>query len=463
LAKNLNPEQVEAVYDKSGPLLVIAGPGSGKTTILTRRIARLLVDSRDERFKILALTFTTKAANEMKERVESIVGDEVNRLFISTFHGFCFDVLRKYGSYLGLDKEFTIYDQSSTNDYLEILIEAVQEEISKEDVSTYPLLEVYTDQQYLRKEASKYVHAISRLKNQLKGPEDIPVNSRKYDNKFRLIYKLYNKKLRENTAIDYGDLLFLTYQLFKKKPFIAKQYRRVYKHLLIDEAQDTNKAQFEIVKLFCGDKYENLFIVADEDQLIYEWNDAKFEYLLEYANIYNSKIIQMFENYRCPQPVLNMANQLIRLNVNRLDTKQDLKANKNGKEEAVFLNKYSYPEIESSKVSNQIFEIDDFDNTCIIARNRFVLSQVEKSLKEKGIPFSYPSTSERFSSKEAKILVAFLQSIFNEDDRIHISYICNYFNINIGDLFVLKDNTLLNEFLEVIQNDNPELYKIIKK
>src|SRR5699024_523085 len=115
------------------------------------------------------------------------------------------------------------------------------------------------------------------------------------------------------------------------------------------------------------------------------------------------------------------------------------------------------------KVSNQIFEIDDFDNTCIIARNRFVLSQVEKSLKEKGIPFSYPSTSERFSSKEAKILVAFLQSIFNEDDRIHISYICNYFNINIGDLFVLKDNTLLNEFLEVIQNDNPELYKIIKK
>src|SRR5699024_458591 len=168
-----------------------------------------------------------------------------------------------------------------------------------------------------------------RIKNQLKGTEDIPVNSRKYNNKFRLIYKLYNKKLRENTAIDYGDLLFLTYQLFTEKPFIAKQYRRVFKHLLIDEAQDTNKAQFELIKAFCGKDYANIFIVADEDQLIYEWNDAKFEYLLEFVKLYDARTIQMFENYRCPESVLKMANQLIKLNVNRLTSKKDLQANKN--------------------------------------------------------------------------------------------------------------------------------------
>src|SRR5699024_9112312 len=236
-------------------------------------------ETSGERFRILALTFTNKAADEMKERVEQLVGDEVDRLFISTFHGFCFEVLRKYGSYINLDNNFTIYDQSAdTNNYIALLIEAIQDELNNEHSTKTNELSRFQNNQVLKNDASKLLNAIFRLKNRLITPEDIPSNSRKYDNTFRAVYDLYNKKLRENNVIDFSDLLLLTHQLFKDKPFIAKQYRKTFKHLLIDEAQDTNKAQFEIIKAFCGDDYENMCIVANEDQLIYEWNNAKCAY-----------------------------------------------------------------------------------------------------------------------------------------------------------------------------------------
>ncbi|UFU00843.1 ATP-dependent helicase [Radiobacillus kanasensis] len=459
---NLNNQQREAVFDESGPLLIIAGPGSGKTTILTRRIARILSDSTGEKFKILALTFTTKAANEMKERVEQLAGDEVNRLLISTFHGFCFDVLRKYGSYIGLNNEFTIYDQSSeTNDYVEILIDAVNEEIMQNNPTTCKLLSSYSESSTLRNSAPKLLNAISKLKNQLKGPEDIPINSRKFDPSFKLIYKLYNEKLRVSNAIDYGDLLYLTYRLFKEKPFISKQYRRIFKHLLIDEAQDTNKAQFELVRSFCGSDYRNIFIVADEDQLIYEWNDAKFEYLLEFVKIYEAKTIQMFENYRCPEPVLNMANRLIKLNVNRLAIKRDLKANKSTSESVVELNEYKFPEDESEDVTVKIKQLNEYNNTCIIARNRFVLKQMEMDMKEKGIPYNYPSTSERFLSREAKIVIALLQAVFNEDDKVHINLLCDYFGKDINEILSLNDQTLFRQFLNYVQEENETLVRYL--
>lgn len=464
LTEQLNHQQKEAVFNNNGPLLVIAGPGSGKTHILTRRIARVISDSDGEKFKILALTFTTKAANEMKERVEELIGEEVNRLFISTFHGFCFEILRKYGSYIGLNNEFTIYDQASdTNNYIEILIEAVQEEIERPESTNLHLLTHYTDAQLLRNDAKKFLNAISRLKNKLVTPKDIPNNSRKYDETFRVIYELYEKKLRANNAIDYSDLLLLTYRLFTEKPFIAKQYRRVYKHLLIDEAQDTNKAQFELIKAFCGKDYSNIFIVADEDQLIYEWNDARFEYLLEFIELYNAKTIQLFENYRCPDSVLKMANQLIKLNVNRLTSKKDLRANKFGEEENVILNKYDYPEQESDAITQEIDKIKEFNNTCIIARNRFVLKRIESNLKEMDIPFTYPSTTERFLTKEAKVIVALLQSVFNEQDKIHINYLCDYFALNTDDLINFKDQTRFAQFIEAIAEYEPDLSAILNE
>jgi len=464
LKEHLNPQQNEAVFDNNGPLLVIAGPGSGKTHILTKRIARIISETSGEKFKVLALTFTTKAANEMKERVEKLIGEEVNRLFISTFHGFCFEVLRKYGSYIGLNNEFTIYDQSlDTNNYVELLIEAVQEEIEDGESSTSQLLSRYTNIQLLRNDAVKLLNAISSLKNKLVTPDDIPKNSRRYDEAFRSIYSLYERKLRANNVIDFADLLLLTHRLFTEKSFIAKQYRRVFRHLLIDEAQDTNKAQFELIKAFCGEDYENIFIVADEDQLIYEWNDARFEYLLEFVKLYDARTIQMFENYRCPESVLRMANRLIKLNVNRLTSKKDLQANKKNDEDNIILNQYEYPEEESKAITQDIYNINNFNNTCIIARNRFVLQNIENNLKEMNIPFNYPSTAERFLTKEAKITIALLQSVFNEQDTVHINYLCDYFALNADDLITLKDQTRFMQFIEAIVENEPTLATILNE
>src|SRR5699024_3309641 len=184
-------------------------------------------------------------------------------------------------------------------------------------------------------------------------------------------------------VIDFSDLLLLTHQLFKDKPSITNHERNIFNHLLCDKAQDTNKSTFEIIKAFCGDDYENMFIVADEDQLIYEWNDAKFEYLLEFMKIYKARTIQMFENYRCPESILNMANQLIKLNVNRLNNKKDLRANKNNSDNNVSLIQYDTPEIESELITSEIIKTNDFNNTCVIARNRFVLELIEEELNNK--------------------------------------------------------------------------------
>ncbi|NLJ19449.1 ATP-dependent helicase [Globicatella sulfidifaciens] len=460
----LNPQQREAVFDDDGPLLVIAGPGSGKTHILTRRIARIITETSGERFRLLALTFTNKAADEMKERVEQLVGDEVDRLFISTFHGFCFEVLRKYGSYINLDNNFTIYDQSAnTNNYIALLIEAIQDELNEEFSTKNNVLSRYENKQVLKNDASKLLNAIFRLKNRLVTPEDIPHDSRKYDKIFRTVYTLYNKKLRDNNVIDFSDLLLLTYQLFKDKPFIAKQYRKTFKHLLIDEAQDTNKAQFEIIKALCGDNYENIFIVADEDQLIYEWNDARFEYLLEFMKIYKARTVQMFENYRCPESILNMANQLIKLNVNRLNNKKDLRANKNNSDNNVSLTQYDTPEMESESITNEILKVNDFNNTCVIARNRFILELIEEDLKNKEIPFNYPSTSERFFTQEVQILIALLYATFNEEDTVNINIVCDYFNLDSEDLFTIEDQTRFSQFIQAVTEQEPELAKTLSK
>lgn len=458
IKNELNPQQKEAVYDNDGPLLVIAGPGSGKTHILTRRIARIISESSGERFKVLALTFTNKAADEMKARIEQLVGDEVERVFISTFHGFCFEVLRKYGSYIGLNNDFTIYDQSAnTNNYVALLIEAIQDELNNKDSAKLNLLSRYQNHHTLKTDAPKALNIISKLKNNLITPSDIPYDSRKYNETFRTIYSLYEQKLRANNIIDFPDLLLLAYKLFTEKPFIANQYRKSFKHLLIDEAQDTNKAQFEIIKAFCGKDYENIFIVADEDQLIYEWNDARFEYLLEFMKIYEARTIQMFENYRCPKTILNMANQLIKLNVNRLSDKKDLRANKNNNDDSVSLNRFATPEKESEAIIGEINKIKDFNNTCVIARNRFILELIEEELNNNKIPFNYPSTTERFFTKEAHILITMLHASFNEQDTININVLCDYFDLDAEDLFTLEEQTRFIQFIHAIKENHPEL------
>lgn len=456
LLTELNEQQQDAVLHKEGALLVIAGPGSGKTTILTRRIAYLLTQSKNEKFKILALTFTTKAANEMKERVEQFIGEEVKRVFIGTFHSFCSDVLRKYGSYIGINNEFTIYEKE--NDYVSLLIEAIQEELMKENSNTSEALSRFRDDQLLRSNANKLYAAISGLKNRLIPPEKIHQVGLKFGKELQPAYQLYNNKLRANNAVDFADLLFLTHKLFKEKEFISKQYRTVFKYLLIDEAQDTNKAQFELVQAFCGSEYRNVFVVADEDQLIYEWNDARFEYLMQFVKNQDATILQMFENYRCPKEILSAANRLIRLNLLRLKDKKDLNANKISLEKAIYLTEYNDSHGEAQGVINLIEEFKCYNKICIIARNKFVLSDFEQKLKEREIPYYMAKTDDRFISIEVNTVMNLLQSAFNEEDKFHIRLICDYFEMNIDDFLLLTDSgTLYMRLIQQLSTTNEDL------
>ncbi|UOF91464.1 UvrD-helicase domain-containing protein [Fodinisporobacter ferrooxydans] len=262
LLDGLNDQQREAVLHKDGSLLVISGPGSGKTTILTRRIAYLLNESKGETFKILALTFTTKAANEMKERIEKYVGNDVKRLFIGTFHSFCCDVLRKYGSYIGIDNEFTLYENNG--EYIQLLIEAIQDELARSDSKYRDILMKFKEDAVLRNSVQGIYAKIIQLKNRLIAPAEIHQVGSNFSEDFRVMYQLYNEKLRANNVVDFADLLFLSCKLFQERPFIGKQYRNVYRYLLIDEAQDTNKAQFELIQALCGREHRNVFVVACE-------------------------------------------------------------------------------------------------------------------------------------------------------------------------------------------------------
>ncbi|MEI2400099.1 ATP-dependent helicase, partial [Paenibacillus phytohabitans] len=434
---NLNEQQKKAVLHNEGALLVLAGPGSGKTTILTKRIIRLLQESENEKFKILALTFTTKAANEMKERLEASLENDVRRAFIGTFHSFCSDVLKKYGSYIGLNNEFTIYERES--DYVHLLIEAIKEEIADGNSENKELIGVFSDEQVLRSNADQLYASISKLKSRLISPENVKDLRIENQKEIGVVYKLYNNKLRANNAVDFADLLFLTHQLFTQKPFISKQYRNNFKYLLIDEAQDTNKAQFELIQAFCGEDYKNLFIVADEDQLIYEWNDARFEYLLQFVKNQQAGILQMFENYRCPKDILTVANRLISININRFSQKQGLHANKHD-DNSITLKNFQTPEIEAYEVVKEILKIQNYNETCIIARNKYTLSSFEKELKKNNIPYHIAKNEERFSSLEVQALINILQATFNEEDKLHINQLNVFFKLSSDNISLETDN-----------------------
>lgn len=465
IISDLNEQQKKAVLHKDGVLLVISGPGSGKTTILTRRIAYLLTQSINERFKILALTFTARAANEIRERVKQLVGDEVKRLFIGTFHSFCCDVLRKYGNYIGIRNDFTLYEKE--DDYVQLLIEAIQDELSKENSIYKELLLGLREDQLLRSNVKKMHSTIIRLKNRLIPPNQLiqkEQHTRELE-KLQVVYQLYNDKLRANNVVDFADLLFLTHKLLTEKTFISRQYRAVYSHLLIDEAQDTNKAQFELIKVFCGKDYQNVFIVADEDQLIYEWNDARFEYLKGFAAMKKATIIQMVKNYRCPKEVLDAANQLIQLNISRIKDKEELEATKMLGEQAIFLTEYDEPKDEALGVVHRIEELNEYDQTCIIARNRFLLERFEQCLKEREIPY-HIVTDSHFFTREVNAIIHLLQATFNEEDRLHIRLLCNYFGINMDDLLLVTDDgtffmRLIKKISEINGNLSNDLFSLI--
>ncbi|MBT3209380.1 MAG: ATP-dependent helicase [Bacteroidetes bacterium] len=453
----LNNHQKQAVEYSSGSLIVLAGPGSGKTKVLTHKIAHILNNSFNERFKILALTFTNKAADEMKQRVEKLVNDTktVSRVFVGTFHSFAYKTLKSYGSYIGIPSDFIIYDKKE--DLYKILFDGIIKYIQKErtgETKEIILSEKYYNTALLEKDISKIFYKIEKIKNQIFTTNDFS-NSYLYSPEIGIILEIYEKELKKYKALDFSDLLLKTIQLFREKPFLKKDYQKIYKHILVDEGQDTNKVQFELLKLLCNDTCDELFIVADEDQVIYEWNDARFEHLLKLQKMYDAEIIQLNETYRCPTQIIDAANNLIKNNKSRLSGKHLLKTIKQNGKKAIEVNQFQTNENEIDFIQNKILDINDYNSCAIISRNRKILESIEEIFNKNNIPTYSPSLQDKFVSREINLLMYALKSIVNEDDKIAIFNLCQFYSFDY-DMVSNNDNiTLLQQFIDVFDKDKP--------
>ncbi len=449
ILKGLNEQQLKATEYNQGNLLVLAGPGAGKTTVLSRRISYILKKSKNENFKLLALTFTNKAANEMKERVEYLVGKEKKRVFIGTFHSFSHDLIRSYGEYIGISQDFLIYD--NPNDYIKILEDGVRKRVEKElmgKVESTILSEKYVDTRIIEESMPQYYNRIQKFKNKLTFYDQFEL---KKDNseELKLIVDIYNEELKSLSILDFPDLIFYATKLLKEKKFILKQVQTIYKHILIDEGQDTNKSQFELISTICGDEFNNLFILADEDQLIFEWNDARFEYLTSLVKKYNAATIQLYESYRCPPQVIEVANRLIKNNRNRIGTKAELLPRRNERAKSIEVNCFENQEDEILFVCNTIMKLNKYQDTCVIARNRFLLDNVLKKLEDLSIPCYMPMGKERFSTREVNFIINLMRLVSNENDKVNLYHICEYFGISYEKIVEpVGEKTLLQNFID---------------
>lgn len=311
--ERLSEVQRQAVEWDQGALLVLAGPGSGKTQILTCRIARLLDQSREKNFRVLALTFTNKAADEMKARVTKFVPGLEERANIGTFHSFCAQVLRQHGSHIGIKSDFVIY--SVDEDRRAVLEDALRRD---NDCDWNPEGDV------------KYLGMIDRLKSRLIPPDAAADALDRLAERERIAsaYRLYEAELRRVNALDFNSLILEVHQLLTQFPAIAARYRRSHPFWLLDEFQDTNTAQYRLLRALAGEDFKSIFTVADDDQIIYQWNGASFRQIQMYRRDFDAALLQLPTNFRCPLAIVDAANHLVVYNAQRAAMKEPLHAGK---------------------------------------------------------------------------------------------------------------------------------------
>ncbi|RFU64460.1 ATP-dependent helicase [Bacillus sp. V59.32b] len=415
----LTPVQMQAVNWNEGPLVVIAGPGSGKTRVLTYRIARILKDSINENFRILGLTFTNKAADEMRVRLNELVPDMNKRLYLGTFHSFCAEVLRNHGSHVGVNPNFTIYSDSKDLD--EIIKDVKMELESNEEIGSIGTTNLLPVIQYLQK-------------NLIESgvPLDKFITNPNLRNAVEKIYKGYINKLNSLNALDFESLIFRTYLLFKKYPFIANHYRKIYSYISIDEFQDTNYAQFQMIKQLTKSKFRNLFIVADDDQLIYQWNGASNKRIHEFKEEYEADIIQLPDNFRCPSTVVTLANNLIAHNKGRLDNKKPLHAMKEIEDssEVIRLKNFFSFDDEMQWIVKDLESRVSHENSstfAVIARSNKLLLKIYEELKKKDIPTVISKRKNEFESPQISWMHSLLRLANKRNDKKFLNEVINTF------------------------------------
>ena len=415
--EELNEPQREAVEHKDGPLMIIAGAGSGKTKVLTTRIAHLMGFHKVDSFNILALTFTNKAAKEMKERVERTLGNnEARNLYIGTFHSVFARILRGEANKIGYPNNFTIYD----TDDAKSVIKAIVNEMELDDKQYKPNM-VY--------------NRISSAKNGLVSPQEYKNDSIIQQEDLRsnrpaigMIYDAYNKRCFKNGAMDFDDLLFKMYELLKNHPDALSKYQRKFKYIMIDEYQDTNTTQYEIIKLL-GAMHENICVVGDDAQSIYSFRGATIENILQFEKDYDDvKVVKLEQNYRSTKTILNVANEIIGNNKNQLPKK--LWTDK-GEGEKIKLvrtatdneeGKYVADSIQEEKLRNHFFNHE----FAILYRTNAQSRSYEESLRRMNIAYRIYGGLSFYQRKEVKDLIAYLRVVINPQDEEALKRIINY-------------------------------------
>lgn len=415
--EKLNPMQQEAVYHTQGPLLILAGAGSGKTRVLTHRIAYLIDEYDVNPWNILAITFTNKAAGEMRERVDQIVGFGAEQIWVSTFHSMCVRILRRFADHLGYDRNFVIYD---TDDQKHVI-----KEICKR-------LNVDTK---IHKERT-ILSAISSAKNEMIDANTYALNSAGDFSKKKIAeaYAEYEKILYKNNAMDFDDLLVKTVEVLRNNEDVLNYYQERFKYIMVDEYQDTNTVQFRLVSLLAG-KYRNLCVVGDDDQSIYKFRGANIYNILNFEKEYpDAKVIKLEQNYRSTQNILDAANSVIRNNKGRKE-KRLWTSNEEG--EKIFFNQYQNEYDEAFQVVDEIYRNVSmgkakYNDFAILYRTNAQSRVLEEKFIARSIPYKVVGGINFYQRKEIKDILAYLKTIDNGKDDLSVQRIINVPKRGIG-------------------------------
>ncbi len=412
----LNPEQKEAVLHTEGPLLILAGAGSGKTRVLIHRIAWLMEQGINP-WNIMAITFTNKAAGEMRERVDNLVGFGSESVWVATFHSTCVRILRRYIGHLGFDTSFSIYD---TDDQ-----KSVMKDVCKRlNVDTKIFKERYL------------LSVISRAKDELASPLEMELAAGTDFQRKRLaeVYKEYQAQLRRNNALDFDDLIVKTVELFQNCPEILESYQERFRYLMVDEYQDTNTAQFKLISLLAG-KYRNLCVVGDDDQSIYKFRGANIYNILNFEQVFpDAKVIKLEQNYRSTQNILNVANEVIRNNRGRKE-KRLWTDNVEGEPIVfrLFTNGFEEAEQVIGDIGRHVREGEgEYRDHAILYRTNAQSRLFEEKLIFAGIPYKLIGGVNFYARKEIKDVLAYLKTIDNGRDELAVRRIINVPKRGIG-------------------------------
>jgi len=412
----LNSKQQEAAGQIEGPVLILAGAGSGKTRVLTNRTAYMIDEAGISPWNILAITFTNKAAGEMRERIDRLVGHGSESIWVATFHSTCVRILRRHVDLLGYDSNFTIYDTDDSKALMKDVLKRFQV-----DTKQYP--------------EKMFLNRISNSKNELLTPEDEAKEAFGYaDEQFVKVYREYQASLKKNNALDFDDLIMKTVELFTQFPEVLENYQNRFLYIMVDEYQDTNTAQFELIRLL-ADKNKNICVVGDDDQSIYKFRGANIRNILDFEKVYpNAKVIKLEQNYRSTQTILDAANSVISNNTSR--KVKSLWTERGQGEKIRFLyteNAYDEAELIVDRICRDKREGKcEYRDNAVLYRTNAQSRLLEEKCIMAGIPYAVVGGVNFYSRKEIKDILAYLKTIDNGKDDLAVRRIINVPKRGIG-------------------------------